>query len=98
MENVRALRAVELRRGLTEDTLDDPQDAGRYRRDDEAQAVDVRDNTALHVPPPHAELPARMRLLAGGAHLDQPHPAATGPTLPPGVFLPPPGLRVRRAG
>jgi len=79
MEHLRSLRAVkltpehvlELHRMLTEDTLEDAQDAGRYRRDDEVHVVDVRDNTALHVPPAHAELPERMQRLCDFANADE---------------------------
>ncbi len=79
MEHLRSLRAVkltpahvlELHRMLTEDTLEDARDAGRYRRDDEVHVVDVRDNTALHVPPAHAELPERMQRLCDFANADE---------------------------
>jgi Fic family protein len=56
---------------LTEDTLEEAQDAGRYRRDDEVHVVDLRDNTALHVPPAHAELPERMQRLCDFANADE---------------------------
>ncbi|OYY92677.1 MAG: filamentation induced by cAMP protein fic [Hydrogenophilales bacterium 28-61-23] len=79
MAHLRSLRAVkltpehvlELHRMLTEDTLEDPEDAGRYRRDDEVHVVDARDNTLLHAPPPHAELPERMRRLCDFANADE---------------------------
>lgn len=79
MEHLRALRGVrltpahvlELHRILTEDTLENPQDAGRYRRDDEVRVVDVRDNRALHIPPAHIELPERMRRLCEFANADE---------------------------
>ncbi len=79
MEHLRSLRAVkltpahvlELHQMLTEDTLEDAQDAGRYRRDDEVHVVDLRDNTALHVPPAHAELPERMQRLCDFANADE---------------------------
>lgn len=79
MEHLRALRDVkltpghvlELHRILTEDTLANPEDAGRYRRDDDVQVVDARDNTPLHVPPAHAELPERMQRLCDFANADE---------------------------
>ncbi len=79
MEHLRSLRDVkltpahvlELHRILTEDTLENPEDAGRYRRDDEVHVVDVRDNTALHVPPTHAELAQRMQRLCDFANADE---------------------------
>lgn len=79
MEHLRALREValtpdhvlELHRILTEDTLDDPEDAGRYRRADDVHVVDARDSTPLHVPPAHGELPARMRRLCDFANADE---------------------------
>jgi Fic family protein len=79
MEHLRSLRAekltpeqvLELHRMLTEDTLEDPEDAGRYRRDDAVHVVDVRDNTALHSPPTHTELPARMQRLCDFANADE---------------------------
>jgi Fic family protein len=79
MEHLRNLRdlpltpaqVLELHGILTEDTLENPDDAGRYRRDDGVQVVDVRDGTPLHVPPPHTELPARMQRLCGFANADE---------------------------
>jgi Fic family protein len=79
MEHLRALRGVKLtpehvlalHQMLTEDTLDAPEDAGRYRRDDDVRVVDVRDNKALHVPPAHDELPARMQSLCDFANADE---------------------------
>lgn len=79
MEHLRSLRDVklkpahvlELHRILTEDTLENAEDAGRYRRDDEVHVVDVRDNTALHVPPSHSELPQRMQRLCDFANANE---------------------------
>jgi len=79
MEHLRSLRDVkltpaqvlELHRILTEDTLENAEDAGRYRRDDAVHVVDVRDNTALHSPPPHTELPERMQRLCAFANADE---------------------------
>ena len=79
MEHLRSLRAekltpahvLALHRMLTEDTLEKPEDAGRYRRDDDVHVVDVRDNTLLHVPPPHSELAERMQRLCDVANADE---------------------------
>ena len=79
MDHLRSLREVrltpehvlELHRILTEDTLEDARDAGRYRCDDAVHVVDLRDNTALHVPPAHAELPQRMQRLCDFANADE---------------------------
>lgn len=79
MEHLRSLRDVqltpehvlELHRMLTEDTLDDPLDAGRYRTNDDVHVVDARDNTTLHSPPTHTELPARMQQLCTFANADE---------------------------
>lgn len=72
----------ELHRIVTEDTLDDPGQAGRFRRhgttDEEIHLVDRTDGTTLHVPPP-AELPDRMTAMCAFANAQSPetfvHPA-----------------------
>jgi Fic family protein len=79
MAHLRSLRDVvltpghvlELHRMLTEDTLADPLDAGRFRTNDEVHVVDVRDNTTLHSPPAHGELPERMQRLCDFANADE---------------------------
>lgn len=79
MEHLRAMRAdrltpqriLELHHMLSEDTLEDPGDAGRFRRTDDVQVVDVRDNTILHTPPPFPELPERMQRLCDFANADE---------------------------
>jgi Fic family protein len=56
---------LELHRVLTEETLDDPQAAGRLQRPGE-ERVDVVDNSTgdvLHRPPPAEELPERVHAL-----------------------------------
>ncbi len=76
MEHLRSMReeqltpdhVLALHRMLSEDTLDDPRDIGCYRRNDEVLVVDVRDNSALHVPPAHGELPERMQRLCDFAN------------------------------
>lgn len=79
MEQLRSLRAerltpehvLDLHRMLTEETLDDPFDAGRYRTHDEVHVVDARDNTTLHSPPAYTELPERMQRLCDFANADE---------------------------
>jgi Fic family protein len=51
----------DLQRSMTEGTLDDPTAAGRFRTEsDEVVVIDESDGQILHVPPPAADLPARM--------------------------------------
>lgn len=79
MEHLRSIKQealtpeliLELHRILTEDTLDDPEDAGRLRKSDEVQVVDRRDQTVLHTPPAHAELPERLARLCDFANADE---------------------------
>lgn len=79
MEHLRSLktqpltpeRILELHRILTEDTLDNPQDAGRFRQADAVKVIDSRDNTVLHDPPTCTELPARMERLCAFANADE---------------------------
>jgi Fic family protein len=72
MEHIRELRkrpltpetVLELHREVSEDTLDDPEAAGRYRLPGEdIKVVDAQHSTVLHEPPDAAELPERMRRL-----------------------------------
>jgi Fic family protein len=52
---------LDLHRILTEDTLDNPADAGRFQRPgDDRIAVYWYDHTLLHTPPPAEELPERV--------------------------------------
>mgnify|MGYP000879446959 CR=1 FL=1 len=79
MEHLRSLKhtpitpqaILDLHRLLTENPLDNPEDAGRLRLSDDVQVVDSRDHTILHVPPPHAELPARLERLCAFANSDE---------------------------
>lgn len=61
---------LKLHRLLTDGTLDDPADAGRLRLTDDIHVVHP-DGTSLHVPPPHAELPARLDRLCAFANAPQ---------------------------
>lgn len=79
MEHLRPLRdetltpghVLELHRMITEDTLENPQDAGRFRGNDEVQVVDARNETVLHIPPTFKELPDRMQRLCDFANADE---------------------------
>jgi len=62
---------LELHRILTEDTLEDPADAGRLRKADDVQVIDSRDNVVLHDPPAHIELPQRLKRLCAFANADE---------------------------
>lgn len=79
MEHLRDLRdetltpehVLELHRMITEDTLENPKDAGRFRSNDAVQVVDARDNTVLHVPPSYKQLAKRMQRLCDFANADE---------------------------
>ncbi|MBB5207908.1 Fic family protein [Chiayiivirga flava] len=59
----------EIHRLLTDGTLDNADDAGRFRTEHEDIAVlDHATGTVLHVPPPAAELPARLQALCDFAN------------------------------
>jgi Fic family protein len=78
MEHLRALKdkkltpehILHLHQILTDNTLENPKDAGRLRRSDKIHVVDQRDNTVLHVPPSHKELPERLQRLCDFANAD----------------------------
>lgn len=54
----------ELHAIITHDTMDHPEQVGRWRRADEDVAVyDDRDNELMHEPPPAGDLPKRMKKL-----------------------------------
>lgn len=79
MEHLRAIKnepltpdgILELHRILTEDTLENPADAGRLRTNNDVRVIDSRDNTELHAPPDFAELSARLERLCGFANADE---------------------------
>ena len=84
MRHIRAIRnepltpalVLELHRMLAADTLDDPQDAGRLRRNDDIHVVDPRDGRLLHIPPAASQLPERLETLcafANGKEEDVPY-------------------------
>ena len=59
---------IELQRVLTEDTLDDPDGAGRLRRGDEDIVIEDETGTRLHTPPPADQLEQRMRAMCDFAN------------------------------
>lgn len=79
MEHLRSLKQdsitpdliLKLHRMLTENTLEEPEDAGRLRKVDDVRVVDSRDNTVLHTPPTHTELPERLVRLCAFANADE---------------------------
>lgn len=74
-------RILELHRILTEDTLDDPSDAGRLRQTDDVRVVDNRDGAILHQPPSYRELPDRLKLLCDFANADENAPPFVHPVV-----------------
>ena len=58
----------EIHRLITEDTLDDPTAAGRFRRDDEKVVVNDLYGEVYHDPPPAAQLDARMKAMCDFAN------------------------------
>ena len=68
-------RIFEIHRVITDGTLDDPDTAGRLRKDDEAvHVVDDVSQRVLHDPPPASELRARLERLCAFANDDRPEP------------------------
>ena len=76
MEHIRSLRSdpitpervLELHRLLTQDTLDDPADAGRLRLANDVNVVDNRDGALLHDPPCYTKLTERLERLCAFAN------------------------------
>lgn len=76
MEHLRSIKndaltpehILELHRILTEDTLENPEEAGRLRRSDDVRVIDARDNIELHNPPTYTELPERIERLCAFAN------------------------------
>lgn len=79
MEHLRSLKQepitseliLELHRIVTENTLEDPADAGRLRKSDDVRVIDQRDNMVVHEPPIHTELPERLERLCAFANADE---------------------------
>jgi len=64
-------RILEIHRLVSEGTLDDPGEAGRFRQDDEVEVRDRQDNRLLHKPPRWQELPERLERLCAFANLPE---------------------------
>ncbi len=67
---------LELHRVLTEDTLDDPADAGRIETPEHERVSVWAGDIQVHVPPPAEDLPDRLRELsafANGSSSDSPY-------------------------
>jgi Fic family protein len=63
-------RVLELQRILTQDTLDNPDAAGRLQRPDEERiaVVEREDGSVIHQPPPASQLPDRLRAMCAFAN------------------------------
>lgn len=76
---------LDLHRMVSEDTLDDPADAGRLRPPGKEVVVDDAYGTVFHVPPPAGELEQRLELLCRFANGETPavfiHPVVRAITL-----------------
>jgi Fic family protein len=59
---------LELQRHLTEDTLDEPDGAGRFRHADEDIVIEDEAGTRLHTPPPADQLEGRMQAMCDFAN------------------------------
>jgi Fic family protein len=59
---------LDIQRKVTENTLEDPDDAGRVRTSDDVRVFDGESGEVLHTPPPSAELAGRMRLMCDFAN------------------------------
>lgn len=76
MQHIRTLRdkaltpdlVLELHALVTDGTLDKPDAAGRFRRDDENVRVEDVEGKVFHVPPPAAGLPDRVRTMCAFAN------------------------------
>ncbi|WP_306590966.1 Fic family protein [Geothrix sp. 21YS21S-4] len=64
-------RLLEIHRMISEHTLDDPGDVGRFRQSNDIRVVNNDDGTILHQPPDHRELPQRLERLCAFANGDE---------------------------
>ncbi len=64
---------LELHRLVTENTLDNPDMAGRFRRPDQQVVVDDNYGEVLHEPPPAGELEARCKMMCDFANAKIPN-------------------------
>jgi len=63
---------LELHQVVTDGTMDNPEDAGRFRQDDDISVVDNRTGSVLHSPPGFQSLPDRMKVLCDFANGNAP--------------------------
>ena len=72
----------QVHRAISEGALDNPDGAGRFRRPDEDINVSDIEGTVFHMPPPAAELPARLEAMCDFANGKTPgffvHPVIRG--------------------
>jgi len=72
----------QIHREISKDALDIPDGVGRFRREDEKIDVSDIEGTVFHVPPPAAELPARLQAMCDFANEKTPdyfiHPVLRG--------------------
>jgi Fic family protein len=61
-------RVLEIHRMVCEYTLDCPEDVGRLRQSNDFHVISLADDTVLHSPPDHRELPARLVTLCAFAN------------------------------
>ena len=62
----------EIHRTVTEDTMDNPEDAGRFRTSDNVRVYENLSNEVLHTPPRCDELPKRMKAMCDFANGETP--------------------------
>lgn len=58
----------EIHRAVTEETMENPDDAGRFRQSDNVRVYENLSNEVLHTPPPCAELPKRIQAMCDFAN------------------------------
>jgi len=63
---------LELQKTLTEETLTDPKDSGRFRTTDDIVVRDKRDQEVLHIPPKASQIHKRMENLCKFANEEDP--------------------------
>ncbi|SFV86065.1 hypothetical protein MNB_SUP05-SYMBIONT-4-957 [hydrothermal vent metagenome] len=63
---------LELHKIVTDNAIENPDDAGRLRQDDDINVVDNRTGSVLHNPPEYQSLPDRMKVLCDFANGDMP--------------------------
>lgn len=68
LEPITEAHVCELQSMLVDGTLDEPDGAGRFRRDSENIVVSDEGGTILHLPPVESELPTRLRTLCDFAN------------------------------